>query len=164
MKRIPIILAMCLLLTGCAGVRLPRLATPKKPETVYSWSERTRTTPKAVVVGNKVVVVEESEKTLHVGLEQTPRKLTFGQRIGNWISGLGILGILLLIAGFILAPAATMGFLVKFLFKWKRALRETVLAVKEAKAIDKNAELKNLLAAKQSNSTKKIVDDIKRQS
>lgn len=157
------VIVLSLLLSGCAGIRFPKLPTPKKPETAYNWNERSKITPRAVVAGNRVVVLEESEKTLQVGLEQTPQKLSFAQRLGGWISGLGILGIILLIAGFILAPAATAGFLVKLLFKWKKAFRETVLAVRESKAIEKDADLRNSLASKQSLSTKKMVDGIKRE-
>lgn len=147
---------------GCSAIRLPSLTTPKKPETVYNWNETLKTTPKAVITNGKIVVVEETEKTLTVGLEQASQKLTFAQRIGSWISGLGILGIILLIAGLVLAPGATMGFLVKTLFKWKKAFKETVVAIKEAKTVDENATLKNALLDKQSLGTKKLVDDIKR--
>ena len=149
-------------ITGCSAIALPKLTTPKKPETVYNWNERISTKPKAVVCNGKVVVVEETEKTLQVGLEQTPQKFTFSQRIGNWISSLSIIGILLLIAGLVLAPGATLGFLVKTLFKWKKAFKETVIAIKEAKAVDENIVLKNALADKQSLETKKLVDNIKR--
>lgn len=55
-----------------------------------------------------------------------------------------------------------MGFLVKTLFKWKSALRETVIAIKEAKTLEKDKELKNSLANKQSLTTKKVIDNIKR--
>ena len=162
MKKIIAFTIIIFFLMGCSAIRLPSLVTPKKPETVYNWNEKTTSKPKAVVCNGKVVVVEETEKTLQVGLEQTTQKLTFAQRIGNWISGLGILGIILLIIGLVLAPGATMGFLVKTLFKWKKAFKETVVAIKEAKTVDENATLKNALADKQSLETKKLVDDIKR--
>jgi len=157
-------LLVIVLVSGCSPIRLPGLPTPKKPEKAYSWKETVRTKPRAVMIdANRAVVVEETEQTLTVELEQTSRKTSFGQRVGGWISGMGILGILLLIAGLFLAPAATMGFLVKQTFKFKNAFRETVLAVKEAKATD-NMNLKNSLSAKQSNTTKKLVADIKRET
>ena len=153
---------LLLFITGCSAIALPKLTTPKKPETIYNWNETSRTTPKAVITNGKVVVVEETERILSIGLEQTPRKLSFAQKIGNWISSLSIIGVILLIAGLILAPGATLGFLVKTLFKWKKAFRETVIAIKEAKAIDEDPDLKNALKDKQSLETKKLVDDIKR--
>lgn len=153
---------MLLLLTGCAGIPFPKITTPKKPETVYSWQERIKTKPHAVVYNDKVVIVEETEKTLAVGLQRTIQRLTVAEKLGNWISGLSIVGFLILIVCLILAPGATLGFLVKAFFKWKRALRETVSAIKESKAVDKDTELKKSLKATQSLSTKKLVDTIKR--
>ena len=156
------IACLMILLTGCSAIRLPSLTTPKKPETVYNWKETTSTKPKAVICNGKVVVVEDKEQTLTVGLEQSTPKLTFSQKIGKWISGLSLVGILLLLGGLILAPSATLGFLWSTLMKWKKAMKETVVAIKEVRAIDKNIELKNALNEKQSIETKKLVDDIKR--
>jgi len=162
MKKIIAFMIIIFFSMGCSAIRLPSLATPKKPETVYNWNETSKITPRAVVTNGKIVVVEESEKTLAVGLDQTPQKLTFSQKVGNWISGLGILGIMLMVVCLVLAPGSTMAFLVKTLFKWKKAFKETVIAIKWAKAVDENAALKNALSDKQSLETKKLVDDIKR--
>ena len=163
MKKYIVLFIMLVSFCGCSALKLPTLVTPKKPETVYNWEEKITNKPKAVICDGKVVVVEETEKTLTVGLEQTTPKLSFAQKLGNWISGLSIIGILALIAGLILAPGATLAWLVKLLFKWKKAFKETVVAIKESKAVDNNPELKNTLASKQSLSTKKIVDNIKRE-
>ena len=138
MKRCIAIVLLLLFLPGCAGIPFPKITTPKKPDTIYNWREENRRTPKAVVAGDEVVVVEETRNVVEVGLERTPHKLSFAQRIGKWISGLSFIGILLLIIGLILAPGATMGFLIKLLLKWKRGFKETISAIKEAKATEKS--------------------------
>ena len=160
MKKIIMISAVVLVLSGCAGIPFPKITTPKKPETVYNWREEVTTKPRAIIADNKAYVVEETKKTLQVGLENTPRKLTLGEKIGNWFSGLSLLAIIALVVGLVLCPGATLAWLVKLLFKWKRAMRETVAAIKEAKATE-NTELHNALKDKQSVETKKIVGQIK---
>ena len=163
MNKIIVLTLMLGFLLGCAPITFPKLSTPKKPETVYNWQEKTSTRPKAVVCGDKIVVVEDTDRTLQVGLETTPQKLSFIQKIGNWLSGLSFIAFLALIACLVLAPGATLAWVVKIAFKWKKAFRETVVAIKEAKAVEKNPELKNTLNAKQSVETKKIVDEIRRE-
>lgn len=160
MKKIIIILWVSLLLSGCAGIPFPKITTPKKPETVYNWREEVTRKPRAIITDDKTYVVEEVKKTLQVGLETTPRKLSLGEKIGNWFSGLSVLAIIALVVGLVLCPGATLAWLVKLLFKWKRAMRETVAAIKEAKAVE-NIELHNALKDKQSVETKKIVGQIK---
>lgn len=160
MKKIFIILMMNLLLAGCAGIPFPKITTPKKPETVYNWREEVTKTPKVIVADDKTYVVEEIKKTLQVGLETTPRKLTLGEKIGNWFSGLSVLVIIVLAIGLVLFPGATLAWLVRLLFKWKMAMRETVAAIKESKAVE-NVELHNALKGKQSVGTKMIVGQIK---
>ena len=88
-------------------------------------------------------------------------KKTFSQRIGGWISGLSILGIILLGIGFIFAPTATALFLVKLLVKWKSAFRQTVFAIKSSQAVNNDTVLHNELKSSQSNTTKRLVGDIK---
>ena len=160
MKKIIIISAAVLLLSGCAGIPFPKITTPKKPETVYNWREEVTRKPRAIITDDKTYVVEETKKILQVGLETTPGRLTLGEKIGNWFSGLGVLAIIALVVGLVLCPGATLAWLIKLLFKWKRAMRETVAAIKESKAIE-NAELHNALKDKQSVETKKIVGQIK---
>lgn len=153
------ILLVALMLSGC--LRLPRLVTPRRPETIYSWREKLVTKPKAVVAGDKIVVIQEEQKTLTVGYEKTTPKETFMQRVGNWISGLGMIAFIAIVAGLILCPGATLSFLMKKAFAYKRALKETVQAVKESRAVNTGQDLHDALAQRQSNATKKIVGNIK---
>ena len=161
MRKILIPIILCLLLSGCGGFRLPNLVTPKQPRTLYNYRETLSTTPKAVVFNGKVVVVEDTKKEVIVNYEKQEKQLTFIGRIGSWISGLGLIGFILLIIGLALAPGATIGFLFSLLGKWKRALRETVSAIKESKIVDSNREVENSLRAKQSKETRKIVGNIR---
>jgi len=160
LRKMIMISAVSLLLAGCAGISFPKITTPKKPETVYNWREEITKKPRAIIADDKTYVVEETKKTLQVGLETTPGKLMLGEKIGNWFSGLSALAIIALIIGLVLCPGATLAWLVKLLFKWKRAMKETVAAIKESKAVE-NAELHNALKDKQSVETKKIVGQIK---
>ncbi len=160
MRKILMILAVSLLLSGCAGISFPKIVTPKKPETIYNWLEEEVKTPKAIVADNKTYVVEETKRTLQVGLKNTPHNLTLGERIGRWFSSLSLLAILALVAGLILFPGGTMVWLVKLVMKWKNAMRQTVAAIKESKATE-NEDLHNALKDKQSVETKEIVGQIK---
>lgn len=161
MKEFFVILGLGLTLTGCITIPLPKMSTPKKPETVYSWSEKRTREPKIVAIENgKAVVVDKEEKTLDVHYEKTTPKKTFIEKIGSWISGLSFFAFIAIAAGMILAPGATLGFLVKSIFKWKRAAKETFKAIKVARLEDSQA-LENSLKAEQSESTKKLVGQVK---
>ena len=163
-KRIVWLALGILCLAGCSALSLPSLVTPKKPETVYNWQETTSEKPQAVVCGDgKVVVVTQKERSLTVGLEQTTPKLTFAQKVGNMIGGMGMIGVILLILGLVLAPGATIGFLRNTVAKWKKALKETVAGINDAKAVETHPELKNSLSARQDLTTKKLIDKIKRE-
>ena len=163
MKKISLIFIVAFFLCGCSMLKLPGLPTPKKPQTVYNWHEISNIKPRAVVAGKKVVIVEDTSRELIVGYHKVEMKKTFSQKIGSWISGLGFLGIILLIAGLVLAPSATIGFLFSTLGKWKKAMKQTVSAIKESRAVDADVSLKTSLSGKQSKETKKIVDGIKRE-
>lgn len=155
------LLLIMIFLTGCAGIRLPSLPTPKRPDTLYNYSETQTSKPTAVVTNGKVIVVTETEKTVRIGLKIAPKKVTFAERIGGWISGLGLIAVIALIVGLVLAPGATIAFLFKVVRKWKRAMRETVVAIKESKAVTNGNGLDKSLSSRQSEETKKIVGNIK---
>lgn len=149
-------------LCGCASVapKFPSLQPPEKPRTVYNWNEEVITEPKVIRAGDNEVVVQRTEKRLSAGLDTTPRKMSFSERIGNFIAGLSFWIIVLIVVGLILAPGATIGFLFKKYARYKNAMRETVAAIKEARAVDSQA-LHDALKSKQSVDTKKIVGKIK---
>ncbi len=161
MRRLTICLLLTLALCGCATLPFPKLPTPKKPDTVYNWVETERVSPKAVVTDGKTVVVEGRERTLQVGLEVAPKRLTFAERLGNWVSGLSMLSVIALLIGLFLAPSATIAFLLKVVKRWKRAMRQTVLAIKESGVLKEENGLHSALSNRHDEGTRQIVASIK---
>ena len=149
-KLLLLILTICVMLTSCS--LLPNIsmgsssgaAQVKKYEEVYKHKADGEKTYFRKRTSNKII----------------PRK-TFSQRIGSWISGLGIIAMLLLITGFILAPSTIVLFLLGLIRKWKLAFKQTVVAIKTSQAVNKDNELHNALKSSQSISTKRLVGDIK---
>ena len=140
--------------------RFPSLTAPEQPQTVYNWNEEVVTEPKVLKAGDGTVVAQRTEKRLSVGLDTTPKKVGFIERIGNFIGGLSFWIFALIVLGLFLAPGATIGFLFKKYAQYKNAMKQTVAAIKEAKAVDSQA-LHDALKSKQSVDTKKIVGKLK---
>lgn len=158
-----IVVGICLFsLCGCASVtpKFPSLAPPEKPRTVYNWNEEIVTEPKVVKTGEGEFIVQRTEKRLSAGLDTTPRRVGFMERIGGFIAGLSFWIFALIVFGLILAPGATIGFLFKKYAQYKNAMKQTVAAIKEARAVDSQA-LHDALKAKQSVETKKTVGNLK---
>jgi len=149
-------------LNGCASVvpKFPSLTTPEKPRTVYNWNEEVVTEPKVVKTGEGEFIVQRTEKRLSAGLDTTPRRVGFMESIGGFIAGLSFWIFALIFLGFILAPGATIGFLFKKYLQYKNAMKQTVAAIKEAKAVDSQV-LHDALKARQTTDTKKIVGNLK---
>jgi hypothetical protein len=140
--------------------RFPSLTAPEKPQTVYNWNEEVITEPKVIKAGDGTVVAQRTEKRLSVGLDSTPKKVGLVERIGNFIGGLSFWIFALIVLGLVLAPGATIGFLFKKYAQYKNAMKQTVAAIKEARAIDSQA-LHDALKARQTVETKKIVGNLK---
>ncbi len=164
MKRVVIGLSIAcvLLLCGCASVvpKFPSLAPPDKPRTVYNWNEEVITEPKVIKTGEGEFIVQRTEKRLTAGLDTTPKKVTLSERIGGFIAGLSFWILVLIILGIILAPATTIGFLFNKYRQYKNAMKQTVAAIKEARAVESQA-LHDSLKARQTVETKKIVGALK---
>src|SRR3989338_11592626 len=162
-RTISVFLGFALLgLYGCASVvpKFPSLAPPEKPRTVYNWNEEVVTEPKVVKTGEGEFIVQRTEKRLSAGLDTTPRKVGLVERGGNFIRGFSFWIFALIILGLILAPSVTIGFLFKKYVQYKNAMKQTVAAIKEARAVDSQA-LHDSLKTKQSVETKKIVGKLK---
>src|SRR3989338_5475071 len=158
-RTISVFLGFALLgLYGCASVvpKFPSLAPPEKPRTVYNWNEEVVTEPKVIKTGDGEFIVQRTEKRLSAGLDTTPRKVGFQERVGGFIAGLSFWIFALVVLGLILAPGATIGFLFKKYAQYKSAMKQTVAAIKEARAVDSQA-LHDSLKARQTAETKKIV-------
>ena len=162
-KTIVVFLGFTLLgLCGCASVmpKFPSLAPPEKPRTVYNWNEEVITEPKVIKTGEGEFIVQRTEKRLSAGLDTTPKKTGLVERVGNFIGGLSFWIFALIVLGLILAPGATIGFLFKKYAQYKNAMKQTVAAIKEARAVDSQA-LHDALKSKQSVDTTKIVGKLK---
>ncbi len=161
MKKKILIIIFSVLFAGCLTIPFPRLNAPKPPDTIYDYEDVMKTTPTAIVIGDKTYVLENKERTIRVAYQKKEKKLTFIQKIGNWFSSLSLIAFILVIAGLFLAPGTTIGLLLSLLKKWKNAAQQTIRAIKESNAVENNSELKNALSSKQSDETKKIVNNVK---
>jgi len=158
-----IIVGICLFgLCGCASVtpKFPSLVPPEKPRTVYNWNEEVVTEPKVIKTGEGEFIVQRTEKRLSAGLDTTPKKVGLVERVGNFIGGLSFWIFALIVLGLVLAPGATIGFLFKKYAQYKNAMKQTVAAIKEARAVDSQA-LHDSLKTRQTVETKKIVGKLK---
>ncbi|MBI3990629.1 MAG: hypothetical protein HY350_00620 [Candidatus Omnitrophica bacterium] len=161
-KKFIAMIALCLLTTGC--VTLFGNARPGQERELNQQSgfrEETVITPVAFQSGNKVVVSQEVHKIKESNESKeskvkTPR-LTFMQRLGNWLGNLSIFGIIGLIIAIITTHGGALIGLVKWGLKFKKALKETATAIKEAKAVENNNVLEQALKEKQSTETKQLI-------
>lgn len=162
MKKIAGIVLSIFLLSGCASVvpRFPSLTPPDKPKTVYNWKEEMITEPKVIKAGEGEFVVQRTEKRLSADLDTTPHRGGFMERLGDFVAGLSFWIFALIVLGLVIAPGATIGFLFKKYSQYKAAMKQTVAAIKEARAVDSQA-LHDSLKVKQTVGTKKIVGKLK---
>ena len=162
MKYKTILFLVLLLLSGCASVipKFPSLTPPDKPRTVYNWNEEVITEPKVIKAGEGEFIVQRTEKRLTAGLDTTPRKVGLPERIGGFIAGLSFWVFALIVLGLILAPATTIGFLFNKYQQYKEAMKQTIAAIKESRAVESQA-LHDALKSRQTVETKKIVGKIK---
>ena len=94
-------LGTSLLLTGCAslnpfaGITSP----PSEPRKIANYSQNEKQIPLKVGVtaDGKEVIAYATERSYIAGSSETPEKLGFLQRIGRWIGGLSLLGVLFII-------------------------------------------------------------------
>ncbi len=151
------------LFAGCGSI-LPSVITPKPPDINYNIRETSSSQPQIIKTPNgDAYIYPAVQKTYEIGLERKDHPVTLWQRFTNWLGSFSILAILGLIAGVVLAPGATGMFLVNKYFAVKKALKQTVAGIEEAKAQEKLSEdVKTALAINMDASSKKIVDDLKR--
>lgn len=119
-----------LVLSGCALLSPIKALTsdPAKPTTNTQKSTR-------------VEHFRDNKRGVDYSLHETHynqevKKLTLGQRIGAFISGLSTWAILLTILGLVLFPSATIGFLSSRLRVVGKALYQTVKGIQTAKQGD----------------------------
>ena len=157
MKKLCLLLVMMFMLTGCGAIRIlnpfNRTTPPSKAEYIQTHNyefEYYQDKKDGVTI-----------KTIKKSSEKAVPKVTLGQRIAAWFAGAGTLTIILIAAGLFFAPSATISILLWSRAKIGRALSETVRAIKISSAVRESEKLHNALAAEQSVTTKKIVNNIK---
>lgn len=162
MKKLAGLLFCLFVFSGCASIapKFPSLTPPDKPKTVYNWKEEVITEPKVIKAGEGEFVVQRTEKRLSADLDTTPRKVGFMERLGDFVAGLSFWIFVLIILGLVIAPGATIGFLFKKYAQYKNAMKQTVAAIKEARAVDSQV-LHDSLKTRQTVETKKIVGKLK---
>lgn len=152
-----------ILLSGCSLLNFPELNAPPKPETTYKYEESFEKNPTAVVAGDKIVVVEQQIRTVKAGFVNQEKQLNFWQRFCNWLAGWSILTVAVVggcLAFGIGGPAI---WLAARFQTFRKTTKQVVRAIGEAKAVEKDPELKNKLSAMLDTDSKKLIDDLKRE-
>lgn len=156
-------LVVALIMISCLGCLPSGRPGTKQEKQTDSMKVEYRTPIVTIDSKGKVNVSYESYsfEQASMGQKSEAPKPTIMEKLGRWIGGLSIIGIVLLALGFG-APLATA---ITWLFSaWRNArsgLREVVKAVKEAKAVDTNEQLANALRSNLSASSKELIGKIK---
>lgn len=162
MKKYLILILTVLVLSGCGLINFPQINAPKKPDTTYNYEQTFEKNPTAVAIGDKIVVVEQQKQRVTAGFVSKEKPLSWWQRFCNWLGNLGFIGLAAVVIGLFVAPTGTMAFLYARYAKFKKALKQTVDGIKEARAVESNVVLKESLSSKQDSDTKMLIDDLRR--
>jgi len=160
MRKCLILFMLTLSLAGCAslnpfkGISDP----PQAPKKMGSWEQ----TSEPVVVGQladgKYLVA--NKLTYRAAAEETGEKLTLGQRIGRFFSGLSVAGLLFILASLVFFGGAPIVWVAQKYFAAKRALRNTVKAIKEIPTEQFEA-IKPALSSNQDKADKELIARLK---
>ena len=125
-----------------------------------SW---TKTSEKPIILESKSVpgqAVVAYERTYDTGQEVKTPKLTWQERVGNFISGLSMWSAIFILVSLVFFGGAPIVWIVRKYFDLRSAFKNTVAGIREADDETFN-RLKPHLAAKQDKRDKKIVDKMK---
>lgn len=151
-----------LMLSGCSLIPMPKIVKPK--DVIVTSKNREEKLYKETgyeeLLG-KARKFTRYYKDYSSNQEKTVPKKTLMERVGNWISGLSFLAFILIGAGLFFFPTITISILWSVKCRVGRALRETVSAIKISQAVNRDTELHNQLAFKQTKQTKKMIGNIK---
>lgn len=163
-RQMMIQLCLVIFLGGCSALKFPNINPPNPPQTMYNYEQSFTKNPTAVVVDGKTVVVENQEQNVRINYQKQQEKLSWWKRFTNWLGSLGMIAVVLIIIGIFVAPGATIGFLFNSFRKTKKALRQTVRAIDESKAVNTDNGLKLALLSNQDTDTKRVIDTVKREA
>lgn len=142
------------------GNPFDRSADPSNRRTASAISGRDIVEITNTVAASDQPVTVKVDRSVEASAEVTDPKLTLGQKIGRFFSGLGTWVVLALLAACILIPGFALGLVWRARNAWKNAFKNTVAGVRDLddetyqKAIPK-------LAARQDRRDKKLVDRVK---
>lgn len=144
-------IGFALSVAGCASLNpLASLSAPQPPHKVASWVQEE--TIKPVYVGKdaagKDVVASEIHRTYTAGSDETPAKLTIGQRIGQFFGKLSLWGIVFVAVSLIFFGGAPIMWVFGKYLTAKHALLNTVEAIERMKSDDKE-KFKSMLLQEQ---------------
>lgn len=155
-----ILILMSFMLSGCTALNL--VSGLFKGSTLSAGYESNQNYTKEIIEDKKSGF---KYYKLNKSRDKIIPKLTFAQKIGKWIGGLTSISIILLIIGFVVAPTATMTILWAVARAGKtlayRAFTETAMAIKISDAKNRDTKLETELKSNQSESTKKMVGNLK---
>lgn len=163
MNTIAVIVLSTFLLSGCVGLPI-KLGGGSNTNITYSKTDKGTIVKEEGYeeIAGKPKKYSKYYKEYDKGNEKSVPKKTLMQRVGDWISGLGFLAFILIVAGLFLAPTVTISILFSILKRTRKAFIETVKAIKDVKA-DQQTELHNALNKIQSEETKQLVGEVKAQ-
>lgn len=159
-----LILTLCLpfLFSGCS--LLPRVGSgvKAKPAIVSTQSQESKVYREDGYeeVAGKAKKFSKSYREFNKSKEKTTPKKTMMERVGSWISGLGIVTFILIAAGLFFAPTVTISLLWSAKKRIGRALKAVVHAVKDTQA-DQEERLHNALKDRTNRETRIEIDKIK---
>ena len=164
MKKLVLISAFALIITGCASLNPFNGVTnpPNSPRKVANWTQEESIKP--VYVGKdqagKDIVANEVHRTYTAGAEEVAQKKTLGQVIGGWFGGLSILGLIFVLVSLLAFGGTPILWVFSKYLKMKNALVNTVEGIERMKAEDK-AKLTPILLQEQDATDISLIKQLK---
>jgi len=155
-----LLLFVSIAISGCASFNPFKAISdpPNQPKKMGAWEQTSEPIILGTASDGKLVVA--NKLTYKASAEETEPKLTLGQKIGNFFSGLSMTGLLFILISLLFFGGAPIVWAVKKYFAVKNALRNTVKAIKEIEP-EHFEWIKPTLAANQDKADKVIIAKIK---
>lgn len=163
MKKNKFITLLLPLICGCGVLKFPVLNAPKPPETIYSYEQTFDKNPTAVVVGDKVAVVERQTQTVRVNYDNKVKPLTWWQRFCNWLFSWSLITVCVVLGCLAFGFTAPILWLYNRYLTFRKTSKQIVKSIEESKALEVNRELKVKLSGTLDTDSKKVVDDLRRE-
>lgn len=103
----------------------------------------------------------EIDRSVHASAEVTDPKLTAGQKIGRFFSGLGTWGLVMLFGGIALAIFTPLGGALWKMFTYRSAFKNTVAGIRDIDDPEAYQKAVRSIAVQQNKRDKQLVDKMK---